>query len=170
MPSSTMAPTIARAKLPMLQSLTPELPHSALPIHPPSTAPAMPKSMVMIHPPGSFPGIRSLAIAPAIKPKMIQPIMAPIVPPSEMLFGCWRERTAVRDGSNREFGNYCKLRNSSLESSAVTAAVHQDGLPGDVGRAIRGEPDDYVRELLWRTHALNGSIGCPVGKDLLFRD
>src|SRR5262252_10280373 len=78
MANSRMAPPIARAKLPTPHPVTPLLPHSARPMNPPTSAPAIPSNMVTNKPPGSLPGIRSLAMAPAINPKMAQPIIAPI--------------------------------------------------------------------------------------------
>src|SRR5574339_423204 len=47
----------------------------AWPTKPPSRAPTMPSTIVTMMPPGSRPGINSLAIAPTIKPKTIQPRM-----------------------------------------------------------------------------------------------
>src|SRR5262249_741660 len=77
--SRRIDPQIARAKLPMLQLSTPELPHNMRPIKPPTSAPAIPSTAVMKKPPGSLPGINSFAIAPAINPKIIHPIIAPII-------------------------------------------------------------------------------------------
>src|SRR5258705_3930486 len=51
--------------------LSPE-PVMVLPMKPPMNAPTMPISMVTMMPPGSLPGMRALAIAPAISPSTIQ--------------------------------------------------------------------------------------------------
>ena len=51
----------------------------ARPSQPPSRAPTMPSTIVTKMPPGSRPGITSLARAPTINPKMIQPKMLNIV-------------------------------------------------------------------------------------------
>src|SRR5262249_823173 len=77
--NSNIAPPMARAKLPKLHPVTPLLPHRARPIKPPTRAPAIPSSIVVNQPPGSRPGMRSFAIAPAMRPKMAQPIMAPMI-------------------------------------------------------------------------------------------
>src|SRR5258706_16151787 len=64
---------------------------SARPIDPPTIAPAMPSNIVTIQPPGSRPGISSLAIAPATKPKMIHdriPISCPLFSFGSHTFGC----------------------------------------------------------------------------------
>ncbi len=44
---------------------------TSLPSRVESSAPATPSAMVIKKPPGSLPGIRNLAIAPAMKPMMI---------------------------------------------------------------------------------------------------
>src|SRR5262249_36303814 len=41
---------------------------SCVPMNPPTTAPTMPRAMVRMIPPGILPGMRNLAIAPAIRP------------------------------------------------------------------------------------------------------
>jgi 2-(1,2-epoxy-1,2-dihydrophenyl)acetyl-CoA isomerase len=45
----------------------------ARPRNPPNIAPTMPSSAVMTKPPGSLPGIKSLAMTPTIRPKIIHP-------------------------------------------------------------------------------------------------
>ncbi len=44
-------------------------------------APTIPKRIVIMIPPGSLPGIIAFAMTPAIKPRMIQPIIAMISQP-----------------------------------------------------------------------------------------
>src|SRR4029450_9293907 len=71
---------------------------TARPRKPPTSAPAMPNRMVTIHPPGSRPGMRSLATAPTINPKMIHPMIpmrisflrAPLAVRPEQAQQAWR--------------------------------------------------------------------------------
>src|SRR5579859_8179023 len=53
--------------------------------------------------------------------------------------------------------------------AAVDSAVDQDGLAGDVGGAVRGEPDDGVGDFLGLAEALDWSVGGPGVADLLWR-
>src|SRR4051812_8603933 len=110
MPSKTIAPTTARPKLARLKPVTPSLPHTAAPIHPPTNAPAIPSSIVTIHPPGSRPGISSFATAPANNPKTIHARMF-IESPSQTFAS---ERYVI--GARRSAGGMAANRGLLLEA------------------------------------------------------
>ena len=56
-------------------SSTVSLPNSTWARNPPRTAPTIPMMMVTMMPPGSSPGMIALAMAPAIRPRTIQPMI-----------------------------------------------------------------------------------------------
>jgi hypothetical protein len=70
-------------RLPKLKPVTLPKPR-LLAIKPPTIPPTIPKMLVMIKPPGSFPGVISFAIAPTIRPKIIQDIIP--IPASSSFF------------------------------------------------------------------------------------
>src|SRR5262249_9239487 len=64
----------------MLRKSNPEMSPNPrnVPMNPPTIAPTIPRTMVRIIPPGALPGMRNLAIAPAIRPNKTH-ISMPIV-------------------------------------------------------------------------------------------
>ena len=50
----------------------------------------------------------------------------------------------------------------------VNAAVHQNGLAGDVRSSLGGEPDDGVGEFARFAEALEGRVGGKAGEDFVF--
>src|SRR4029450_4269211 len=100
-----MAPMMAVSQVLMSKnSSTVSLPNSTWARKPPRMAPTIPMMIVTMMPPGSSPGMIALAMAPAIRPRTIQPMMpiprpfvAPTAdwgPPCQV----WNERCAP--GSN----------------------------------------------------------------------
>jgi hypothetical protein len=59
-----------------------------------------------------------------------------------------------------------EFRNIVLQTF-VQAAVHEDGLAGNVGGAVGGEPDDGVGEFAGIAQALERGVGGPAFEDFL---
>lgn len=70
-----MEPRIAMIQVCQDQKFSNPMPKIADPIQPPRSAPTTPSSRVTNQPPPCFPGKMALAMAPAISPNMIQPMM-----------------------------------------------------------------------------------------------
>ena len=110
---------------------------SARPMKPPITAPAMPSSIVTMNPPGSRPGISSLAIAPTIKPKTIQPmhtehsVTSAVGVQIEACRKRWRRLQAVHGQRIARTSRYFSappVLNSTTDSSRLDRAVGDEPL------------------------------------------
>src|SRR5215210_4957911 len=139
---------IPTKRLPKSNLITWGRPVSSSKMNPPTKAPTMPSSIVIMQPPGSRPGMSSLAMIPAMRPKKIQATIPTTPPPrraEEHI--CRAYYTAYSAGSDSACAPSQRLRTKDVVSRRECEPI----------RRLRSE--SYVPHTRWRR--VNRDAGSP---------
>src|SRR6478736_4067356 len=107
-------PTIASTQVQIEKKSPRGALNRTLPSQPPRSAPTTPRTRVMSHPPPCRPGMRSLAIAPAIRPR-IRNAMNPM----RVLLRCEALRASLSGGHERIPHGISRHAGSGVSASVV---------------------------------------------------